>query len=174
MITVTAKPSESAPPAYHGVSFELIPAPRFSASSISQACQKPASDGSPVLYLEGRLAYPESASEPILHFGFGYTKENILYCARKRQLLAPEYYEEQDDEEKEDCRLFIIMMQVKQYLERKLKIHLEIPLAINPGYMGVFSLYSNHTRHRRYRPKREGEILNTLRRELDVRRQAIW
>lgn len=129
---------------------------------------------SPMLCLDERFRYPTSPSDPILHFGLAYSAENIIYCALKRQLLPPKYKEERASVDGEGTRLFIALMNVKKYLEEKLKIQLFLCPTINPGYLGTFALYSNHTRHRLQRPKKE-RVLNFIRRELDIRKQqAAW
>ncbi|VDC01909.1 unnamed protein product [Peniophora sp. CBMAI 1063] len=143
-------------------------------SDVVRAWQKLLRLRSPMLYLDERFRFPASPSVPTLHFGLGFTEENIFHCARKHQLLESPYDEEQDDPEQENCRIFVVLMQVKTYLERKLKRELFMQPAISPGYLGVFSLYSNFTREKLYRPMKEGEILATLRRELDVRKPAEW
>ena len=66
-------------------------------------------------------------------------------------------------------------MDVKEYLERTLATPLSMLPTTAPGYIGIFVLYSNHSRDIFYQPKKEGKILNTIRRHLnDTRQQAAW
>ncbi|KZV76971.1 hypothetical protein PENSPDRAFT_277227 [Peniophora sp. CONT] len=147
---------------------------KTSATPYREAWRKLAKVRKPMPTLDERFRYPASTSVPTLHYGLGYTKKSILYCAQKLQLLPPQPLELLSTE-KEARRFAMAVTDVKEYLENKLDIMLFFHSSITPGYLGVISLHSNYTGRMLYRPKKEKEILNFIRRELNVRKQqAAW
>lgn len=116
-------------------------------------------------------------SAPTMHYGLTLTKENILHCALNRQLLPPGYQDEWEDVTEEARRLFIALALVKKYIEHELQVPLYLENILSPErQMGMFALYSNHTRRRlRQSDDEEWEVLEFMKRELDVQEQtARW
>ncbi|VDC01908.1 unnamed protein product [Peniophora sp. CBMAI 1063] len=129
----------------------------------------------PMLYLDERFRYPSSPSVPTLHFGLGYTIKGILHCAQKRNLMPPPPPVQPLTKKQESHRLMNAVFNVFEYLEEKLETPLFMCASASPNYVGVISLYSNHTRDSFYQPEREREMLNFIRRELnDRKQQAAW
>ncbi|VDC01910.1 unnamed protein product [Peniophora sp. CBMAI 1063] len=112
---------------------------------------------------------------PTLHFGITFTKERIINCARRHNLIPPHLEEEQDNSVDESRRIYVLVGAVRCYLERTLEVRLFSEAAITPGRLGIFALYSNHTVRKYHRRKGEKAILNSIRQELDIEKQrAAW
>ncbi|KZV76991.1 hypothetical protein PENSPDRAFT_645738 [Peniophora sp. CONT] len=122
--------------------------------------------------LDERFRVP---SAPTLHFGMSYTKETIMRCALNHHLLSPDLEVEQENVEDEARRIYLAVMAVKRYFERELGVQLFTAAAFVPGQLGMFALYSNHTRRKLHKRKAERSILNFMRQELGGEKQrAQW
>ncbi|VDC01912.1 unnamed protein product [Peniophora sp. CBMAI 1063] len=143
--------------------------------SYREACRKLAKVRKPMLYLDERFRHPSSPSVPTLHFGLGYTAKGIIHCVKKRHLLPPVPKDQPLTQEQAAHRFSRAVFYVISYLEQKLQTPLFMRSSTSPDYIGLFCLYSNHTRRAYHQPEKEREILNFIRRELDVRKQqAAW
>ncbi|VDC01913.1 unnamed protein product [Peniophora sp. CBMAI 1063] len=126
------------------------------------------------LWLDKRFRY--GSSKPILHFGMTYTKESIMHCALRNDLLPPIYQEEAKDPAEEARRICMAVWEVKLFFEKQLGVEILMPSAFTHGQLGVFSIYSNHTRVKWV--KRMGDnhrpIWDFMRQELGVKQFAAW
>lgn len=117
-------------------------------------------------------------SAPIMHYGFTYTEDNVLHCARHRQLLPPGLEDEQVDVDQAARRLFMAEVLVRKYLESQLQVRIFAESVLAPERpFGMFALYSNYTRRRlRRSDDDEWDILEALKYELNIeeKRQAQW
>ncbi|VDC01911.1 unnamed protein product [Peniophora sp. CBMAI 1063] len=124
------------------------------------------------LILDERLRGP---SAPTLHFGLTYTKDDIMRCALKCDLIPTTLHEVRDDAQDEARRIYLVIAAVREYFERTLRLQLFHVAAFIPGQLGMFALYSNHTIRKLHRRKAERPILNFMRQELGIEQQmAAW
>ncbi|KZV76972.1 hypothetical protein PENSPDRAFT_645723 [Peniophora sp. CONT] len=139
--------------------------------------QKLAAKRPPQSFLDERFRKPKAnPSCPTLHFGLGFSADNVEYCAHQHQLLPPGKEEEIDDPNAIGHRMSIGVMAVKHHLEVKLGVRLFFEIPFGTENLGVYALYTNYTRRRLRRPKTENSILVAMRQELnlDPKQMAKW
>ncbi|KZV71042.1 hypothetical protein PENSPDRAFT_684911 [Peniophora sp. CONT] len=114
-----------------------------------------------------RVTKPDPAL-PTLHYGIPFTADNIWYCVRQRQLLTQMESGSNDDTTVEGHTMSAAIMAVKRYLQRTLRVRIFVEIPFGTYNLGMFALYTNHTRLRHRRLNKEKAVLVSMRQELNI------